>query len=240
MDKSIRQFTLSFFILLALGSLAFSYYTQSIDSIAEEPYLSFFKNEEDHETAGLPLPISVELPEILNLPSLKGKLNKDLYEDHLEAAESIGAGIIENEWKLYQLLNDNHLVEINKGSGYQLEPLTHSHPYVTPHSKKILEEIGQMYEVLAGEGSFFSVSSATRTMDQQKNLKKRNRNAAEGNSSHSYGVSFDISYIRFNGVKDYNLEAQKNLETVLNHFQKTDKIYVIKERNQSCYHVTVR
>jgi hypothetical protein len=30
------------------------------------------------------------------------------------------------------------------------------------------------------------------------------------------------------------------MEMVLNHFQQTGKIYVIKERRQSCYHVTVR
>lgn len=239
MDKSIRLLTLSFFVLLSLGSLAFSYLPQSISYHEEESYLNFFK-EEEKETAALLVPISVDLPEIIDLPRKKGNLSKDVYEDHLEAAESIGAGIIEDEWKLFQLLYDKDLVEIDKGPGYQIEPLTHSHPYITPYSKTVLEEIGQMYEVLAGEGNFFSISSATRTMDQQKNLQKRNRNATSGNSSHSYGVSFDISYIRFNGVRDYNLEAQKNLETVLNHFQKANKIYVIKERNQSCYHVTVR
>lgn len=240
MDRTIRLLTLSFFTILSLGSLAFSFFPQTIDYHEEESYLNLFKEDEEKETAGLLVPISVDLPEIIDLPRKKEKLNKDVYEDHLEAAESKGAGIIEDEWKLFQLLYDKELVEINEGPGYQLEPLTHSHPYVTPHSKKVLEEIGQMYEVLAGEGNFFSVSSATRTMDQQRNLKKRNRNATSGNSSHSYGVSFDISYIRFNGVRDYNLEAQKKLETVLNHFQKNNKIYVIKERNQSCYHVTVR
>lgn len=240
MDKSIRLVTLSFFILVSLGSLAYSFFPPSLNYHDEESYVNFFKEEEEKETASLLLPISVDLPEIIDLPKKKGSLNKDHYEDHLEAAESKGPGIIEDEWKLFQLIYDKDLVEIDRGPGYQIEPLTHSHPYITPYSKTVLEEIGQMYEVLAGEGNFFSISSATRTMDQQKKLQKRNRNATSGNSSHSYGVSFDISYIRFNGVRDYNLEAQKNLETVLNHFQKANKIYVIKERNQSCYHVTVR
>jgi hypothetical protein len=77
-------------------------------------------------------------------------------------------------------------------------------------------------------------------MDQQKKLYRRNRNATAGNSSHSYGVSFDISYIRFNGKKAFNYKAQKQLEAVLNYFQEINKIYVIKERKQNCYHITVR
>lgn len=57
------------------------------------------------------------------------------------------------------------------------------------------------YEILAGDEGFFTISSATRTLNQQVNLKKRNRNATAGNSSHSFGVSYDISYIQFNGIR---------------------------------------
>ncbi|WP_416171440.1 DUF5715 family protein [Algoriphagus boritolerans] len=40
--------------------------------------------------------------------------------------------------------------------------------------------------------------------------------------------------------KGGNRAAQKELETVLNEFQAANKIFFIKERKQSCYHVTVR
>lgn len=240
MDKSIRILIFSFFSLFSLGALAVAIYQPNQIETVNDSYLNLFEPAEEISGEESTIPVSEELPEISELPKIKGRLEKDIYEDHLLAAEENGVGLIENEWELYQLLTDEVLVEVKKGSGYQVEDLTYSHPYVTQHSKKVLEEIGQMYEILAGEGNFFTVSSVTRTMGQQKNLKKRNRNATAGNSSHSYGVSFDISYIRFNGVRNFDQKAQKHLETVLNHFQKTNKIYVIKERKQSCYHITVR
>ena len=241
MDKSIRRFTLVFLILAFTATILGSFFKPAIGQLIENP-ISIADAEEmgEHDTEGLLIPISVDLPELTELPKLKSRVTKDAYEEHLQAAETNGVGIIETEEKLTDLIKTEQLVEISRGKGYNLEPLTHSHPFVTPHSKRILEEMGLMYEILAGEGNYFSISSATRTMNQQVNLKKRNRNATAGNSSHSFGVSFDISYIRFNGVKAWDQKAQRDLEKVLNHFQEAGKIYVIKERKQSCYHVTVR
>lgn len=181
-----------------------------------------------------------EEPIIIELPDFSRKLKKDTYEDHLLAAEHSGIGLIRDENHFNQLVSNRVLVEASIGEGYKVDSLTHSVPFITQQSKKVLEELGLTYQALAGEGNYFTVTSATRTMEQQKNLKKRNRNATDGNSSHSYGVSFDISYIRFNGVRGHNQKAQKNLEAVLSHFQKENKIFVIKERKQSCYHITVR
>lgn len=129
---------------------------------------------------------------------------------------------------------------INRGKGFQVEKLTHSHPFVTPRSKVVLEELGEAFQELSKDESFFTITSVTRTPEQQQKLRKRNRNATAGISSHSYGVSFDISYIRFDGKKGGNRSAQKDLESVLNEFQAANKIFFIKERKQSCYHITVR
>lgn len=203
-------------------------------------YDHLMEDEIESDTAMFADPIHLEPLTVDDLPDIKGRLSKDAYEDHLIAAEQIGVGLLEDEKQIEKHLKDGYLVEANSGPGYQVEKLTHSLPYLTPHAKSVLDEIGQVFEVLAGKGNFIAVTSMTRTMDLQKNLKKRNRNATAGNSSHSYGVSFDISYVRFNGEKNYDQKAQKHLEKVLNQFQKTNKIYVIKERKQSCYHITVR
>lgn len=181
--------------------------------------------------------------EIFVIPELKplrGRLQKDAYDDHLLAAETNGVGLITDEDLLLDYVEKEALVEASSGVGYLVDKLTHSHPYLTPESKKVLEELGKTFQAQAGGESFFTVSSATRTMDQQKKLYRRNRNATTGNSSHSYGVSFDISYIRFNGKKAFNYKTQRQLETVLDYFQKMNKIYVIKERKQNCFHITVR
>ena len=164
--------------------------------------------------------------------------NNEITELHQEITRELYQGF--KQFRLYQKINDSTLVDITLGNGYRVDSLTHSFPFVTPDTKAVLEELGQAYAALAGEGNFFTVSSATRTESQQKALKRRNKNATDGNSSHSYGISFDISYIRFNGIRGWDGKAQQNLEKVLNHFQQTGKIYVIKERRQSCYHVTVR
>lgn len=240
MNKTTLILIFSFFTLFSIGTLAMVGYQPALEQRLKETYTSLLEEPKRIDSAKLVEPVHVEKEPIIELPVFSGKLNKDSYDDHLNAAELLGIGLILDEKQLFQLVANRVLVEVDFGDGYKVDPLTHSHPYLSLRSKKVLEELGRTFQALAGEGNYFTVSSATRTIEQQKKLKKRNRNAADGNSSHSYGVSFDISYIRFNGVKSYDRKAQKNLEAVLKHFQKENKIFVIKERRQACYHVTVR
>jgi hypothetical protein len=246
MIKSTRFILLSSLTLISVGTVAMVNYQPGLKERLFETYSSLIE-EEIHaeevapkEELDLPEAAPLELSTEIELPEFSGNLVKDPYENHLNAAEYNGIGLIQDEDHLIRLINNSVLVEVSAGKGYQVDELTHSVPYMTLHSKKVLEELGRTFEAISKEGDFFTVSSVTRTIDQQKNLKKRNRNATDGNSSHSYGVSFDISYIRFNGTKGSNRKAQKNLEAILNHFQKEQKIFVIKERKQACYHVTVR
>lgn len=240
MKKSTLIFISSFTILFSVYLVVIVYFQPSIKSELLRIYQSFIPEKKSE-----PAPISTidfpknELPPT-ELTPYNGRLQKDRYEDHLSAASSNGLDLIKNEYELFSLVFEQKLVKADSGKGYRVDDLTYSFPFFTPDSKNILEQIGLAYEGLAGEGSFFTVSSATRTEEQQKALKRRNRNATDGESSHSFGISFDISYIRFNGERGWDAKAQRNLETVLNHFQQTGKIYVIKERKQSCYHVTVR
>jgi hypothetical protein len=67
-----------------------------------------------------------------------------------------------------------------------------------------------------------------------------NSNASLGISSHNYGNSFDISYVRFNDVLKYNPKMEMALEKVLKYYEKAGRIYFIKEKQQSCYHITVK
>lgn len=240
MNKTSLIFIFSFITLFSIGTLAMVTYKPSLKKQLKETYTSLLENTTDQDSTEISEPLPEEILAPVELPDFKGRLKKDTYEEHLIAAEGSGIGLIQDENQLSQLLANGVLVEASEGAGYKVDSLTHSVPFVTQNSKKVLEELGRTYEALAGEGNYFTVSSATRTLEQQKNLKKRNRNATAGPSSHSYGVSFDISFIRFNGIRNYDQKAQKNLEAVLKHFQKANKIYVIKERRQACYHITVR
>nr|WP_287936662.1 DUF5715 family protein [Algoriphagus sp.] len=242
MKKSTLLFVSTFCVLFSIYLVVVVSLQPDLKYILMDVYTEFFQKEIQNEGI-VQEPVSLETDRSFDptaLVSYSGRLKKDTYEEHLSAAELKGLKLIQNDYELYLRVSEKSLVEAYSGKGYKVDSLTHSYPYFTRETKTVLEELGRAYESLAGEGNFFTVSSATRTEEQQKALKRRNRNATDGNSSHSFGVSFDISYIRFNGIRDWDTKAQKNLETVLNHFQQTGKIYVIKERRQSCYHVTVR
>lgn len=231
----------SVFILFSAGAWATQAYMPELKKQLKETY-SILTN--DSESAGkrskIEEPIEIEVPIPRVIPPIPEQLITKEYDKHLYAAEYNGIGIIESEDHFYDLIKEEKLVPIDKGKGYEVMKLTHSHPFVTPYSKTILEELGQAFQLITDEKSFFTLTSVTRTPEQQQSLRKRNRNATSGVSSHSYGVSFDISYIRFNGKKRFSRNTQKKLETILNEFQDAGKIFFIKERKQSCYHVTVR
>ncbi|NVJ86840.1 MAG: hypothetical protein HWE15_11080 [Algoriphagus sp.] len=245
MKKTTLFFVFSFLTIFSLGTLAMVAYQPSLKKQLSENYLSlldFSINSEDLEETETPesIPAPEEIFIVPDLKDYKARLRKDAYSNHLSAAQENGAGLIMDEVGLFQLVKDGALLEIDAGLGYEVEKLTHSHPYLTPEAKKVLGQIGKTYQALVGGDSFFTVTSGTRTIEQQKKLGRRNRNATKGNSSHSFGLSFDISYIRFDGEKSWDWKKQKQLEKVLSHFQKENKIYVIKERKQNCFHITVR
>jgi len=170
----------------------------------------------------------------------KGNLQKDILIKHQIAAKRNGVLVIETEEELEQLIARNKLLVIEDGIGYTLEDMTHSYTYLTPMAKRTLEKIALSFYEYSGDASTMTVTSLTRTEDTQKKLRRSNRNATYSESTHTRGVSFDISYIRYNGKKDWNDKLTKVLEGVLAAMQKEGEIYVIKERKQSCYHVTAR
>lgn len=240
MKKLPLIFLATFFVLFSLGALAAGKYLPAIKRQLKETYSAFTTTPEAPKPLEKLEPLKIEtlIPD-LEIAIPKREITKE-YDNHLVAGESNGFGLIESGEHFQKLINENKLVLINRARGFQVDRLTHSHPYVTPKSKAVLEELGQAFGALSKDESFFTITSVTRTPEQQQNLRKRNRNATSGISSHSYGVSFDISYIRFNGKKGPNRSAQKDLESVLNDFQAANKIFFIKERKQSCYHITVR
>lgn len=229
-----------FFVLFSLGALASEEYFPALKKQLLATYSALTSTPEQPKPSEQFEPIIVDVPTPdLSITVPTREITKE-YDNHLVAGESNGFGLIESEDHFAQLIREFKLVLVSEGKGYQVDKLTHSYPYITPRSKAVLGELGQAFLTLSKAESFFTITSVTRTPEQQQSLRKRNRNATSGISSHSYGVSFDISYIRFNGKKGGNRSAQKDLETVLNEFQEANKIFFIKERKQSCYHVTVR
>ena len=87
------------------------------------------------------------------------------------------------------------------------------------------------------------VTSLTRTENNVKCLRRRNRAATE-QSCHRYGTTFDISWTRFDARDSsyiVSLEDLKNiLAEVVYDFRRQGRCYAIFERRQGCFHITVR
>lgn len=162
------------------------------------------------------------------------------YVTHLNAAKNHNVGLVKNKTHLNTLVKKGKLVAIKqRGYGYRVDRLTHSHAYLVPEGRTVLNAIARDFVKAVGQ-NFFVVTSLTRTEADQNRLRRVNSNASSNDSSHSYGGAIDISYIRFNHKKRVNTKLEKQLETVLNDYQAKGKIYFVKEQHSRCFHIIVR
>ncbi len=132
---------------------------------------------------------------------------------------------------------------------YRQYQITHSIPYLVPSAAKLFIDIGKNFR-----DSLYSkeiplhklyLTSITRTDDDIKRLTKRNINAST-NSAHRYGTTFDVSWKRFDKLdlhKSEDISPQQLklvLAQVLFDLKKDNRCYVKHERQQACFHITVR
>lgn len=163
----------------------------------------------------------------------------ELYKLHLLASQNFGVKILENAKSVDKYIANGKFVKVKKKSrGYRLQALEYSRPYLVKKARTTLERMANKFAT--DTKSFFVVSSVTRTLEDQCRLRKVNSNASLGISSHNYGAAFDISYVRFDHQLKINTKLEKELEKVLEEYKNLGKIFYIKEKQQSCYHVTVR
>lgn len=162
------------------------------------------------------------------------------YVQYLNAAKAHGIKNLKDKKALDRYVSQGKLVKTKqRGYGYRLDKFTHSHPYLVPKANRVLAEIAREFVKKSGQ-NFFVVTSLTRTEADQNRLRRVNVNASSNDSSHCFGAAIDISYVRFNHNRQVNHKLDKHLEDVLKQFQKAGKIYFVKERVNSCYHIIVR
>lgn len=163
-----------------------------------------------------------------------------LYKPHLDASKSFNVNILKNTSQVQKYINKGKFHTVKKtGKGYKVQKLEYSRPYLVSKAKATLEKIAARFSKET-KGNTFTVSSITRTLEDQCRLRRVNSNASLGISSHNYGNSFDISYIRFNNKLQINPKMEAALEKVLKYYADAGRIFYIKERQQSCFHITVR
>ena len=166
---------------------------------------------------------------------------------HLAEAKRIGITPASNREEAEKVKDD--MDEIKTNEYYEVEELTHSIPYLVPSAVKLLEDIGRNFQdsLYNLNASLYKVkvTSVTRTIDDVKNLRKRNTNSSQ-NSAHRYGTTFDISWVRYTKIDETDtLNIDKDrlkmvLAMVLRDLKKEDRCYIKHERKQGCFHITVR
>lgn len=162
------------------------------------------------------------------------------YLAHLGAAKSHKIEVITSKKELKNLTSKGKLTKVpNRGYGYRVTDLTHSHSYLVPKAKNTLANIARDFVRESGN-NFFVVTSLTRTAEDQNRLRKSNINASVNESAHSFGAAFDISYVRFNHSFKEDLKLENKLENVLKLYEKKGLIYYVKEKKIKCFHVVVR
>ncbi len=123
------------------------------------------------------------------------------YREHLAAADSFGVEPLSSERELTRHLATGALVPLIDNRYYLVRVLEHSKPFVLPGLLDRLDEIGRRFQAGLAQAGLppyrFTVSSALRTSDLQRELGRTNRNATAGRSTHEYGASADIVYTRY-------------------------------------------
>lgn len=138
------------------------------------------------------------------------------------------------------------LVEIKDSRLYHLKSLKHSHPFLIPEAVSMIDEIASRFQSKLKEkklGNYcFFLTSVLRTIETQEKLSKRNGNASDS-TAHYYGTTVDISYKHFYNLDNDSIEPSweviQELTKTLLEMRKECKLLAVRERKQSCFHITV-
>ncbi|GHT03894.1 hypothetical protein FACS189423_05750 [Bacteroidia bacterium] len=178
-----------------------------------------------------------------------GSYNRDFNDKHevqLAVAAKIGIQPVANREEAEKM--KRKLKEIKSGKNYEVDELTHSIPFLVPQATDLLTKIADNFaDSLKNKNAppyKIIVTSITRTQEDVKQLRRRNGNASP-NSTHLYGTTFDISWKRFvkgdKNKKTLNEEQLKMvLASVLRDLKEEKACYVKHEKQQACFHITVR
>lgn len=167
-------------------------------------------------------------------PVLRGSYDSMLRQN--EEIDRLGLLRIQDDEELDELIADNELVEITEGAGLRLAPnLLPNRRYCKPWTRDFVEDMGKAY--YEEFGTYIQINSAVRTAEQQKKLRRHNRNAApiEGDaaSSHMAGLTVDIN------KRGLTRKQHKWIENYLKGFRDDGLIEVAEERRQACFHVMI-
>ncbi len=167
-------------------------------------------------------------------PLLKGSHESMVRQN--EEIDRLNLTRIQNDAELDELIEQNQLVQIDETPGLHVAGnLKPNRRYSKPWTRDFVEDLGSAY--YDEFGTQIQLTSAVRTADQQKKLRRHNRNAApiEGDtaSSHLAGLTVDI------GKRGLSKKQHKWVENYFAKLRELGLIEVAEERRQQCFHVMV-
>jgi uncharacterized protein YcbK (DUF882 family) len=172
----------------------------------------------------------------------------DRIVDYSAEAKRKGIQACKDDHELKKAISDGRLIKARSGNKYIIEVMTYSYPYVTPDTRRLLDEIGVRFREKTSKkglrGARFFVTSMTRKTENVKSLRRSNQNAS-ANSPHMYGNALDISYKRF-FVRKWGLTncdekfLKEAMAEVIWQLRTERKCWATYERGQSCFHVVAR
>jgi hypothetical protein len=183
-----------------------------------------------------------------NNQQVYSKMLNDRIVDYSASAKLTGIKKCSNANDIYKRILTGQLLRVRSGRHFIIEDLTHSYPYLTGDSKRLLKEIGRRFRKKIGregfKGSKFIVTSMTRTLENTTRLGKSNLNASD-NSPHLNGNAFDISYAKFSFIKLHVTECdewymKEALAEVIWQLKEERQCWATYERQQGCFHVVSR
>ncbi|MBR9989066.1 MAG: hypothetical protein KFH98_04875 [Gemmatimonadetes bacterium] len=134
--------------------------------------------------------------------SVRRTLRRHLNEEHIARARALGVPPVADTATIARHVSAGSLVRLPDSTRHWVvRELDQSLPYVTPDKLAALEELGDRFHERLNDAGLppfrFEISSALRTGALQQELRARNRNASQTESSHEFGTTIDIAYNEF-------------------------------------------
>ena len=154
----------------------------------------------------------------------KSRLRRYLQPQHIVRARRLGLDPVRNRTAAADLADgsaeasaqENGAVRIHTNDFYILDPaMSYGVPLVVPSTKHLLERLGRNFQRALLERGLppyrFLLTSVLRTGQDQAALSGVNVNAAQGQSTHEYGTTFDIYYEWFHYAAVHDARTQRTL-----------------------------
>jgi hypothetical protein len=167
-------------------------------------------------------------------PLIKGSHESMLRQN--EEIDRLGLPRIEDQGQLEELKATEQLVPLEDTRSFNVDPkLDPEYRYAKPWTRDFVSDMSSAY--YERFHTPFTVTSAVRTMEYQKKLRRRNRNAApetgETASSHLAGLTIDIS------KRGMTRAQHKWFEDYLANMRAQNLVEAAEERRQACFHIMV-